>query len=139
MVSNDGVASRKFHILIERDVDNTMNNTDFNKVIEEQIKRSTDVLVAKNEEYASEKDRLHNFKLGAAYQQCTPKQACLGYLTKHLCSISDMVRSDKEYPIEVWNEKITDSINYLLLLRGLVEEDMRKNISPTFEVPYPFV
>lgn len=100
-----------------------MDVATFNVIVDEQLKRSTDVLLAKQREYAPGEDRLHNFKLGANYLQCTPKQACLAYLTKHLCSVSDMVGSNKEYAIEMWNEKITDSINYLLLLRGLIEEE----------------
>lgn len=102
-----------------------MDSKTFHNVIEAQMKRSTDVLLAKNEEYSSNQgDRLHNFKVSAAYQQCTPKQACLGLMSKHLVNLSDMIRGDRYHSIEIWDEKITDSINYLLLLRGLVEEDL---------------
>ena len=34
-----------------------------------------------------------------------------------------MVASEKTYSKELWEEKIKDNINYLLLLRALLEDD----------------
>jgi len=99
-----------------------MKSEDFNVIVSQQIIRSTDVLCNKAKEYATE-DRLHNFKVAAAIQGCTPEQALAGMMAKHTVSVYDMCRGSKwDFPIELWNEKITDSINYLLLLRALVEE-----------------
>lgn len=56
---------------------------------------------------------------------CTPKQALLGMLSKHLISVSDMCVSGS-YSKQLWTEKITDSINYLLLLKAMVEEEARR-------------
>lgn len=100
-----------------------MNSNKFNEVIEEQIKRCTDILCVKAEEYAADDDRLHNFKNAAGMMSCDPKEALAGMMAKHTISVYDMCRSGKSYPIKLWNEKITDHINYLLLLRGLVEEE----------------
>ena len=33
-----------------------------------------------------------------------------------------MVGTGGTYPLEKWDEKISDSINYLLILRAIVEE-----------------
>ena len=52
--------------------------------------------------------------------------ALMGMLSKHLISVSDMCTDDRVYPKEQWDEKITDSINYLLILRALVEEEMNE-------------
>ena len=93
----------------------------FNKIIGEQIKRCTDVLIQKAEEYATE-DRLHNFKVAAKLKDETWEQAISGMMVKHTISIYDMINSGREYPMSMWNEKITDNINYLLLLRAVVEE-----------------
>lgn len=101
-----------------------MNSNKFNEVIEEQIKRCTDILCIKAEEYAADDDRLHNFKNAAGMMSCDPKAALAGMMAKHTISVYDMCRSGKSYPIELWNEKITDHINYLLLLRGLIEEEI---------------
>lgn len=80
------------------------------------------VLVVKAGEYAGGGDRLHNFKKSAILVDGTPEQALWGFITKHLVSLSDMVYSGKDYPTAVWDEKIGDSLNYLILLRALIEE-----------------
>jgi hypothetical protein len=100
-----------------------MTTDRFNTIIDETIAKTKDVLVNKAMEYATE-DRLHNFKVAAALEQCTPEQALFGFLAKHLVSLSDMCQNQSElgYPDYKWDEKIGDSINYLLLLRALVEE-----------------
>lgn len=98
-----------------------MNTVDFERVVSEQIERSTSVMCNKAKEYATQ-DRLYNFKVAAGIRDCTPIQALAGMMEKHTVSVYDMCDSGGEYPIELWNEKITDSINYLLLLRALVEE-----------------
>ena len=71
--------------------------------------------------------RLAHFKRAAALIDGTPKEALLGMLTKHLVSISDMCTDDRSYSLDRWTEKITDSINYLLLLKALVEEEANGN------------
>lgn len=102
-----------------------MTHEAFNKVVKDQLKRCESMLVGKGEEYAPDKtvDRLAHFKKAAVIIEGTSKEALLGMLAKHLVSLSDMITDGKQYPIERWDEKISDSINYLLLLRALVEED----------------
>ena len=68
-------------------------------------------------------DRLAHFKKAATLMRTTPKIALMGMLVKHYISIMDMSMDDKDYPVEQWSEKITDSINYLLILRAIVEEE----------------
>lgn len=99
-----------------------MQSEEFARLIEEQIKRSSSLLVDKAREYATPGDRLHNFKVAASLQGGTPEQALGGFLSKHIVSVFDMINSGTYYPEAVWNEKITDSINYLLILRAMVEE-----------------
>ena len=99
-----------------------MKTERFNAIIEKQQERCMDVLINKAKEYATE-DRLHNFKVAAELQGTTPINALAGMLAKHTVSIYDMCRSDKTYPKEMWDEKITDHINYLLLLKALTVEE----------------
>lgn len=100
-----------------------MKTEQFNQVIEEQLKRCTDILIVKAREYATD-DRLHNFRVAAELENCTPRKALAGMMAKHTVSIYDMCNSGLKYPIELWNEKITDHINYLLLLRAIIEEEI---------------
>lgn len=81
------------------------------------------MLGVKAAEYAGDSDRLHNFRKAAALQGETFAQSLGGMLAKHVVSVYDLIDKDSiDTPIEVWNEKITDSINYLLLLKAIVVE-----------------
>lgn len=100
-----------------------MTTETFNKLLRKQIQRSFDVLIHKAKEYATE-DRLHNFKVAAGLEGVTPVQALAGMMAKHTVSVYDMCMSGQDYPVELWQEKITDSINYLLLLNALVRESV---------------
>lgn len=96
----------------------------FNEIINERLITSTQLLCAKSEEYATE-DKLHNFKVAARLQGCTPITALAGMMCKHTVSVYDLIRdheAGKDIPQEVWDEKIGDHINYLLLLTALIEE-----------------
>lgn len=98
-----------------------MTATEFERIFDEQVDRSRIVLVNKASEYATE-DRLHNFKVAAALEGKTPEQALAGMMAKHTVSVYDMAESGLAYPIELWQEKITDHINYLFLLNAIVRE-----------------
>ena len=95
-----------------------------NKIIKDQLKICESLLCTKAKEYSLETDRLASFKTGAKLQRITPKQCLLGYATKHIVSIADMIRTDRKFTLSRWEEKITDTINYLLLLKVMVEEEL---------------
>ena len=107
-----------------------MNTEEFNKIVEDQLERIRSVLVKKAGEYNLEEDRLGFFKRSAAFAQETPEQALYGFLLKHLQSITDMVMSGKGYSKDLWQEKITDTMNYLCLLLGLIEDTGRAKQKP---------
>lgn len=112
-----------------------MNTEDFNKIIHEQISRCENTLCKKAEEYATE-DRLHNFKVAATIQNCLPTTALGGMMAKHTVSVYDMLRGleeGKSYPLELWDEKIGDSINYLLLLAAAVREAQADRTLSSYE------
>ena len=107
-----------------------MTQEQFDTAITAQMQYCIDLLMAKGVEYAHrtaglpEKDRLAHFKKAAALLGQSQEQALMGMLSKHLVSLSDMCFDEfLYYPKEVWQEKITDSINYLLILRAMLEED----------------
>jgi hypothetical protein len=80
-------------------------------------------LCSKNKEYARNNDKLHNFKKSALFRGISDTEALAGMMLKHTTSIYDFIDDINigiEHPIEVWDEKLIDQINYLLLLRGLL-------------------
>jgi hypothetical protein len=85
------------------------------------------MLGQKAEEYARDGDRLSNFKRAAALLKCHPARACVGAWSKHLTSILDMVddldQGKKGWSIAVWEEKLGDAINYLILLEAIIKEN----------------
>ena len=95
----------------------------FNIIVKEQLERCEELLTSKGQEYALGADRLAAFKKAAAFQGSTQAEAALGMMVKHLVSVSDMIQSHAHYTTSRWDEKITDSINYLLILRAIIEED----------------
>lgn len=101
-----------------------MNQETFVKVVEDQIQYCKDLLGLKGDEYDTyNNDRLHAFKSAAVIQHETQKQALAGMMSKHTVSIYDMCSQTTEFTKEKWIEKITDSINYLLILRAIIEEE----------------
>lgn len=99
-----------------------MKTARFNQIIDAQLGACKDILQHKAKEYATE-DRLHNFRVAAGLQGVSAKNALSGMMAKHTVSVYDMCGSEESFSPELWDEKITDSINYLLLLRALVQED----------------
>lgn len=103
-----------------------MNSSQFESLVNEQFKFCYNLLFEKAKQYSiGTADRLHAFKVAAEFQGITSEQALLGMLSKHLVSISDMIKNNTEHNEDVWNEKISDSINYLLLLKAIVVESQQ--------------
>ncbi len=93
-------------------------------VFDEQVKRCAAILQKKTKEYTGDDtDRLGAFKAAAALQHTTPERALIGMLAKHIVFLYDMCFADSvSYEESVWDEKITDSLNYLFLLKAVVKE-----------------
>lgn len=95
----------------------------FNDVISEQIERSNGMLQSKNAHYNPDLDKLKAFKTAAALRGVSTRDALSGMMAKHTTSVYDLCGAETLADIDVWDEKITDHINYLLLLRAVVEEE----------------
>jgi hypothetical protein len=99
-----------------------MTPEDFDKVLTECCDNMKKVLGSKANEYARG-DRLSNFKKAALALSSTPEEVCLNFWFKHVISIVDLVqdlRNNKIATEAMWNEKILDAVNYLVLLKALV-------------------
>lgn len=100
-----------------------MTNDNFNKIVDNQLEYCRSLLCKKGEEYDSNtNDRLHSFRVAAKLQNESPAQALAGMMAKHTISIYDLIRSGCS-DLTIWNEKITDHINYLLLLKSLLMDE----------------
>lgn len=102
-----------------------MNHEEFNEIAKNRLDTCTEILIPKGLEYSRNGDRLHNFKTAGRIAGTTPERALLGMYLKHLVSIMDIIVDVEAGNIptkEILSEKITDSINYHLLLEALILE-----------------
>ena len=104
---------------------------EFNQVVAKRVERINAVLTNKAKEYSSDTDRLHNFKVACqlSSQPITPEQALWGMMRKHLVSLIDIIDAIAKGivpPDELRDEKIGDSINYLILHEALLIERGKK-------------
>jgi hypothetical protein len=107
-----------------------MEQTEFQKVLDAQLEWCKKTLGAKNVEYSRGGDKLYNFKVAARMENTTQEKALWGMLLKHWVSVRDTVFHEAPVPEgqcrdplpSYLDEKIGDSINYLLLLRAMFEE-----------------
>lgn len=109
--------------LKERSKTPFMTSDTFESICEEQMDICRGVLFNKAKEYAQNDDRLHNFRSAAGMTGDSMQSALSGMMLKHTISVYDMCRSRDTYPLDLWTEKITDHINYLLLLKAVIVEE----------------
>lgn len=100
-----------------------MDNEVFNQHLQHMQEVTVETLLNKAKEYATYGDRLHNFKVAADVQGISPTAALAGMMAKHTVSVYDMIGTGEVYPLDLWEEKIKDSINYLFLLWALLHEE----------------
>lgn len=104
-----------------------MNGHEFEDVFNTQVDWCRQLLLNKAAEYAEDDDRLHNFTVAAELQGISREEALGGMMCKHTVSIYDMIREGaNQFSMEKWEEKITDHINYLILLRALVTDELEQ-------------
>ena len=106
-----------------------MTSSEFTLLFEEQMARCESILLTKRDEYATA-DVLSNFKSAAGLIRSTPRAALAGMMLKHTVSIYDMCREPEPRGMDVWDEKITDHINYLILLKACLTEELSHGTEP---------
>lgn len=101
-----------------------MLREDFNKHVDEMVRLVHDRLTRKDKEYSVGTDRLSAFAKAAVLQDAPMETALMGMATKHFVSIIEMCQPDNRlYTESQWEEKIGDSIAYLLILWAMVHRD----------------
>ena len=79
----------------------------------------------KQVEYAKDGNRFYNFIRAGEGKRETPEKALWGMYYKHHISVSDIidaVEAGETVSENIYNEKLKDSINYLFLLWGMLED-----------------
>lgn len=104
-----------------------MKSAEFEKHVEQQLENCRSVLINRARNYASREDRLANFKTAARRLNVQPETAARWYREKHETAMSqalDTIQEEgaTEFRLETWQEWITDSMNYLILLGALLKD-----------------
>lgn len=110
-----------------------MTDQEFNTFLHARLNKIISTLESKKAEYART-GRMHNFERAAEILRCSPERALMGIAVKHIVSVLDIVDTIDakavnpiEIPfIDLWNEKMGDAINYMVLLDVMVQAKTEK-------------
>lgn len=97
----------------------------FKELVNEQFTLCCDLLRVKEIDYSDGVDRLIQFKTAAGLRQTTAIDALAGMMVKHTTKLYQMITdtlSGVVFSQHQWDETLSDSINYLFLLRAVVED-----------------
>lgn len=90
------------------------------------------LLTVKAIEYIRNNNPFHNFERGAELLLLSRESVICAYMTKHLISIMDMVDdsdANKVLSEELIDEKINDTIAYLIVLKAALKDTRAQNIN----------
>jgi len=102
-----------------------MDGKRLREIFQTQFDRCLKVTFKKSSIYAEKEDRLSNFYRAGDLNKEEPEKALWGMASKHVIALADFINDLNNgviKPREEWEEKITDIINYLVLLKALLEE-----------------
>ena len=109
-----------------------MKHADFKDLVRYARARSEKVLDEKRIKYSSEEDRLSAFKTAAMDHDHCPEKELLGYLSKHMAALNNLIRATNingfTPTLEDLLEVTGDISNYMDLLNGLYVERMSIDI-----------
>jgi len=98
-----------------------VKNDVFDKAVEKALKRSTELLERKGEQYTTtDSDRLGQFKQAAEMKGRIPIDALSGMVLKHFSSFIEMSHHPHDFAPEQWREVLDDIRNYTLLAEGVL-------------------
>ena len=97
-----------------------MKQENFEKYFKEIIMHASQLMMAKNGEYSPGEDKIANFRAASNFTGKPTKEIAFMYMMKHWDSIKTMCLSDKDYPAELWKEKLSDNIVYSAILYAIL-------------------
>lgn len=102
-----------------------MNATEFERLCRELLDQAEKTLFNKSQEYASDEDRLANFRQPTTMLGISPAEVCLMYQMKHIASISKIAKESSQGILptkELLAEKCQDVLNYTLIFYTIMNE-----------------
>jgi hypothetical protein len=100
-----------------------MTNEEFTNIVTELRVKQDELILKKGHDYTvGNQDRLFNFKWVAGIVGITPEQCALVYMLKHVLAIATSVKFGHTASDEPLEGRFLDATNYLLLLKGIIDE-----------------
>lgn len=94
------------------------------RILKQTIETITKLSHTKGVEYTQGEDRLKNFKTTGSEIDVPPKKVLYIFLKKHFDAIITYVKTGQVHSIESIEGRIDDLILYLILLKGLIYEEL---------------
>jgi hypothetical protein len=104
-----------------------MKREQFDKLVQDAVAATGGLMISKGAEYASDADRLINFKRNAEKQGTTPLQIWKQYIGKHMDSIDTYVKRTQDQAVK---QAIMDIVN----TRSLEEMQSMSTVALTDEL-----
>ena len=102
----------------------------FNECIDNRLEKCKELLLVKGVEYRRDNNPYHNFNVGSKFTGESSEKVLYGFLLKHLISLQDIINDinvGKLPSKEIIEAKVSDIINYMLILEALIEERRNNN------------
>ena len=118
----EGESYSSYHkrIIYGKLVDKTLSDYDYSELAQRIY----------GKEYASDVDRLANFRQPTAMMNMSPAEVCLMYQMKHISSVAKIAKETSQGIIpskELLQEKCQDMLNYTLIFYAIVNEMIESN------------
>ncbi len=105
----------------------------FDKIVQERMDKTVQILSVKAKEYRRNNNPMHNFERAAQFGNISKEKALWGFALKHYTSFMDILDDMEQgkLPSEALvDEKIGDLINYLILCEASIKEKIIINSKP---------
>lgn len=97
------------------------------QVLLPRLEKIKNTLGTKAKEYSHQDDPFHNFNQVAAIENISPVKAAWAMMLKHFVSVQDMVHGRRAITKEALDEKIGDVMCYMVLIEGMLGENVVKS------------
>lgn len=102
-----------------------LDTKQFEKLCKELLDKAEVTLFARSHEYASDTDRLANFRQPTSMLGISPAEVCLMYQMKHIASVAKIAKESSQGILpskELLQEKCQDVLNYTLIFYAIMNE-----------------
>lgn len=99
-----------------------MNIKEQKEFFDKFVKEMSDIMFAKGDDYATDEDRLSNFKIAAKQAKLSPEVHCLTNITTKATRLGNLINGSKTPKNESVADTLLDLANYCILEAMILKE-----------------